>query len=85
VEWKFTGTAAPVQAEGTIDGFPFYFRARHNEWTFAVADGCVPDPVLIESPADGFFRSSKYEGASFVPLEIAIQLIERCISAYRSR
>jgi hypothetical protein len=27
----------PVQAEGTIDGKAFYFRARHQSWQFHVA------------------------------------------------
>ncbi|CAB4122937.1 hypothetical protein UFOVP28_80 [uncultured Caudovirales phage] len=26
----------PVQAEGTIDGESFYFRARGNSWTLAI-------------------------------------------------
>lgn len=28
---------APVQALGYINGYPFYFRARADRWTFAVA------------------------------------------------
>lgn len=30
------GGNCPVQAEGTINGKPFYFRARHTSWTFSV-------------------------------------------------
>ena len=32
------GGNCPVQAEGTIDGFPFYFRARGERWTMTVAN-----------------------------------------------
>lgn len=31
------GGNCPVQAEGMIDGLPFYFRARNNSWSFSVA------------------------------------------------
>ena len=30
------GGMCPTQAEGTINGNPFYFRARHGEWTLDV-------------------------------------------------
>lgn len=33
----------PCQAEGTMNGCPFYFRARHGEWTLdVVRPGCDP-------------------------------------------
>lgn len=83
VAWRFTGTAAPVQAEGDIDGVPFYFRSRGHEWTFGAADGAQPDPVLIESEWDGFFRREIYRGASRMPLDVAKAIIERCIEQYR--
>jgi len=31
------GGACPVQAEGTIDGHPFYFRYRGDEWSLTIA------------------------------------------------
>ena len=86
VVWQFTGTAAPVQAEGTIDGIPFYFRSRWDRWTFGVASLKQPDPVLVESEGDAFFRTEKYRkyrfSASFMPLNEAKEIIERCILAY---
>lgn len=44
----YLGGACPTQAEGTMWGNPFYFRARHGYWdlTVTVPDG---DPIL---PAD---------------------------------
>jgi hypothetical protein len=29
----------PVQADGTIDGEPFYFRARGDEWAIEIGPG----------------------------------------------
>jgi len=34
----------PVQAEGTVNGHPFYFRARGVSWSLEVA--CQPDGSL---------------------------------------
>lgn len=55
---------APVQAEGTVGGDSFYFRSRHDEWTFSVSDSPLTDPVDIQFPDQGFFRESVY-GNSF--------------------
>jgi len=41
----------PVQADGTVDGNPAYFRARGDGWSFAVSLPGV-DPVEIDSPTD---------------------------------
>jgi hypothetical protein len=86
VRWSFTGTVAPVQAEGEIDRVPFYFRSRWDRWTFGVASEHQPDLVLVDSAQDGFFRSEKYRpsrfAASWMPLDEAKDIIERCIREY---
>jgi hypothetical protein len=33
------GGNCPVQAEGTIDGYGFYFRARGTTWSVEIYDG----------------------------------------------
>jgi len=38
------GGLCPVQAEGTIDGKPFYFRARHRQWSIGIGDDPVGAP-----------------------------------------
>jgi hypothetical protein len=40
IDW--IGGNCPVQAEGTIDGKPFYFRARGASWSLGIggADPC---------------------------------------------
>lgn len=39
------GGMCPTQAEGTMNGNPFYFRARHGEWTLDVTPHSI-DPVM---------------------------------------
>jgi len=45
--YRWTCTAVPVQAEGTLAGFPFYFRARWDSWRFAVTTDGTSDPVQV--------------------------------------
>lgn len=40
---KYIGGACPVQAEGTVDGIPFYFRARGNGWSLSIG----VDPIGV--------------------------------------
>ncbi|RVT96202.1 hypothetical protein EOD42_13885 [Rhodovarius crocodyli] len=34
----------PVEAEGTIDGEPFYFRSRGAHWTLGIGGEVIGDP-----------------------------------------
>jgi hypothetical protein len=86
LNYIFTDTASPVQAEGTIDGKAFYFRSRHDQWTFAVSEDADLDPVDIDSPQQGFFilrqyGTKRYE-ASYMPLDEAEKIIEDCALLY---
>lgn len=38
LEMQRTANGVPVQYEGTVEGRPFYFRARNDRWFFAIAD-----------------------------------------------
>ena len=49
------GGNCPVQAEGSIEGFGFYFRARGSYWTIDILDG---------SP-DGWHYGEPYPGGQF--------------------
>jgi hypothetical protein len=51
---------APVQAEGTVIGKRFYFRARWDSWSFSVADSEDIDPVDVQLPEQGFLREGQY-------------------------
>ena len=93
LHYTFTCTAAPVQAEGTIHGKRFYFRSRHEHWTFSVSEDPNVDPVDIQladqGEASGFFFEEGYgkrpHDASYLPLEEASRIIERCAEMYSSK
>lgn len=72
----------PVQGHGKIAGVEFYFRARWEEWTFALATGEMLDPIDISSSGQGFFREGRYGqkpyDASWMPLEEAERIIREC-------
>lgn len=55
------GGNCPVQAEGSIDGMPFYFRARGEHWSFSVADSPEGDPV----DGKGFYYEEPYGDRRF--------------------
>ncbi len=84
--FRFITTGAPVQAEGTVDGHAFYFRARHETWEFAISEDPALDPAMIWSKEHGFYRTAVYPGgpraASYIPLLEAEALIRRCASEY---
>lgn len=52
----------PVQAEGKIDGFPFYFRSRGGHWSLSIANTPDGDPLEYKNcrvhcvPYDGVNR-----------------------------
>ena len=91
LEFAFTTTAAPVQAEGTVAGHRFYFHARHDEWTFAVAEQVGVEPVTLDSPAaargcgwfcSGYLGAAWEHRASYLGLPEAEALIRRCAAQY---
>jgi hypothetical protein len=72
----------PVQALGTIGGRDLYFRARHDSWTFEVADhaGNLPSDGYRDS--GGFFREGHYPNASWMSHRQAVTIIGRCLREY---
>jgi hypothetical protein len=83
--------SAPVQAEGTINGFTFYFRAKYDEWTFSISEHSEIDPVDIQLPETGkqfgYFAEGKYgtvfdSKASYMEYDIAKDIIQRCVADY---
>lgn len=49
----------PVQAEGKINGLPFYFRSRGASWSLSIAS--TPDGDPLEDK-DVYFHGELYEG-----------------------
>lgn len=77
----------PVQGEGTVDGMWWYFRARHDSWSFEVwrksfgPDGSLPDGPPIWS-ADAEYDDGD-GNASWMPFSHAWQCIEASIATGR--
>jgi hypothetical protein len=44
----------PVQAEGTVNGIPFYFRARGSQWSIEIGDEWVYTEKYGEWPTAGW-------------------------------
>jgi hypothetical protein len=74
----------PVQALGTVGGRDLYFHARHEGWSFDVADhaGNLPSDGYRES--DGFYREGTYPEAGWMPLQEAVKIIVGCLQEYAS-
>ncbi|HXT40710.1 MAG TPA: hypothetical protein VN887_11920 [Candidatus Angelobacter sp.] len=79
----------PVQAQGAVRGRSFYFRAKHDEWSFSLAMRPDTESVDICSSAQGFYRSGSYgkahgrgPDAGWMPYDEVEQIIRRCIDEY---
>jgi hypothetical protein len=73
---------SPVQALGTVLGRELYFRARHDKWSFEVADhsGNLPSDGYLG--LDGFYREGDYPNAGWMPLQDAVKIIVRCLKEF---
>lgn len=72
---------APVQAEGTVDGKPFYFRSRGNRWSMRIGGRDVvghPEWTYTEAYGDEPFD------ASYITVEEAQTFIEKAVDCYRA-
>lgn len=60
LEYSIYGSG-PVQAEGCVGQFPFYFRSRHTAWSFTISLNEDVDPSNIANPVPGCF-DNRVEG-----------------------
>jgi hypothetical protein len=72
----------PVQGFGAVLGRELYFRARHDGWSFDVADhaGGLPSDGYRDS--DGFYREDDYPNAGWMPLQEAVKIFMRCLREF---
>ena len=89
LQGQFYTSNSPVQAWGTVLGRDFYFRSRHEHWEFAVSESPDIDPADLFPDANReclFLREGQYGqgrfAASYMPLDVAAQIIERCAREY---
>lgn len=78
------GGVCPVQAEGTISGYPFYFRSRHARWSLHVASSPSGDPldddawiVTEDYPLKGETEETRRVSAGYATKAECIRFIER--------
>lgn len=70
----------PVQGEGMLDGHPWYFRARHSEWSFSIAENPQDDPIDVRwGKSPGWYYEGDYDNASWMAYKDAWDFI---ISSY---
>ena len=86
LEITYLGGACPVQADGTINGVPFYFRARGQRWQMAIGE----DPVEIScGMKDGWYKEEPWGkemfDAGLMSEETAKEIIERCAEEYEKQ
>ena len=81
IEYEIYGNA-PVQGFGKVIDRDIYFRARHDGWSFDIADhkGDLPSDGFADP--DGFYREGQFENASYMPFEKAMWFIDRCLQEY---
>jgi hypothetical protein len=77
------GGQCPVQAEGKINGLPFYFRSRGANWSLSIAATPDGDPLDDE---DVYFHGEIYDsensddprfGAGYANADECCAFIER--------
>jgi hypothetical protein len=83
---RFLAGRAPVQAEGSVAGHRFYFRARHEAWEFLLSESPDIDPLDVPSKS-GFLREGTYglapsSDASCMAPQAATAIIRRCAEQY---
>ena len=80
IEIDEIGGNCPVQAEGRIDGEPFYFRARGARWSIGIGGQdpvCAPEWSHEEPYGDGPFD------AGWMSDEEARAFIEKAAGLFR--
>ncbi|MHA6345950.1 hypothetical protein [Roseivivax sp. CAU 1761] len=80
VEIEFLGTFCPVQAEGSVNGRPLYFRARGTQWSLGIGK----DPIL----APDWRCRIPYEGdgpyaAGWIDQDEALKFISQAVTWWR--
>lgn len=86
VQIEMLGGYCPVQAEGTIDGKSFYFRARGRRWTMGIGGDPVGHPSELEGKRPEWYRErvwgdSPY-AAGWMEEDEARRIIQQCADDY---
>lgn len=75
----YLGGNCPVQGEGTVNGKPFYFRARGEHWTMGIGGDPVGEPDwYCEEPY------GSWPDAGWMPREEAEAFLRSAAARYAS-
>lgn len=84
------GGVCPVQAEGTISGYPFYFRSRGESWSLRVASSPSSDPldddawvVTEDYPLEDEDYEYRHVAAGYATKAECIRFIERHAATWK--
>ena len=84
------GGVCPVQAEGTISGYPFYFRSRHARWSLHVASSPSGDPldddawtIIEDYPLKGETEETRRVSAGYATKDECMRFIERHAATWK--
>lgn len=82
------GGNVPVQGHGTVDGHPWYFRARGSAWSFDIAEEADADPVAVgDIGVHGWAYAEHYgewPAAGWMSHLEAWQFIAKAIAMFRA-
>lgn len=89
VEINSLGGYCPCQGEGTVDGLPFYFRARHEHWQLWIADEPGADPLDVTwEGAAGWYTCEEWgDGpymAGYMEPDQAVEILRTEFARYRA-
>ncbi|OWO89704.1 hypothetical protein B5E41_30150 [Rhizobium esperanzae] len=82
----YLGGSVPVQGEGTIDGLPFYFRARGGQWSLEIGrDANLPwDDIQV--PVWWHVEEwGTWPEAGYMPEDVALAMIDKAVALYREQ
>lgn len=79
VEITWIGGNCPVQSEGTVDGLPFYFRARGMHWALEIEE--APGLTWRHEEPHGIDPFD----AGWMPEEEALGFIDKAVGLFRAR
>lgn len=78
------GGNCPVQGEGTINGVPFYFRARGEHWSMSIGED--PVGISVYEYKKGWYKSEPWGdeeyAAGWMPVKTAKSIIEKCAEEF---
>lgn len=80
IEIEWIGGNCPVQSKGTVDGKPFYFRARGDSWSMSIGgEDVVAEPEWYYEEDFG-----SWPEAGWMSEEEARTFIDKAVGVYRS-